>query len=743
MFAGLFISVLLSPSAEPARAAETHKHALTQFGTALWNLRRDRWLSAAQQLEAAMQTEPHATAPPKELAKLYVQLGREPQALRLARQVWERQPDDAENALLLARLLFDVGDTHEALAVTQSLVKRSSLKVQPAQAVAIYRDLARLCEKAGDLATAERAVRQAIELVVAQRAAVIAAFAFTPKQADTHAAECLEQLGRILLKRQKPNDSIQALDAAAKLYASPTVADPASAARLSWHRAAAREAQGDIPEALRQLEAYLKLQPRFPEPYQQLARLLRAAKRDEEIIPTLQTYALRDKTNYPLAAVLASEMAREPTTRRHADELFATLTTVSTDPVVLGIIVRSHLDNRRALEIIKDLDRSFVLLKDDKDKDKEKPETPQTAAAKKFAAEKARAIAVALENEPHGVAELLRAAADDLKNGTRRDHATYYFLGSLAARHQQLELAVLQFRQATRTAPDNSLYEAYSALFDALWRRGQPGEVEAACREALSSRAITRAVGELLFHYHLALALAEQGHAQAALEAAEQAIRQSGDPNRLIVRLRKHRVLCVLGRWSEAIEYGHKLLEEFDTLEERQRLRYAQAGAYWGAQKNAEAEKLLRAILDDDPDHAAACNDLGYHLADQGRHLDEAERLIRHAITLDRIERRKAGSAELENAAYIDSLGWVLFRRGRLAEARVQLERAAALPSGAIDPVVWDHLGDVLFRLDDKAQAKAAWEKALALYEADARLSSRGRRDGRLEEVKRKLTRIP
>ena len=66
-----------------------------------------------------------------------------------------------------------------------------------------------------------------------------------------------------------------------------------------------------------------------------------------------------------------------------------------------------------------------------------------------------------------------------------------------------------------------------------------------------------------------------------------------------------------------------------------------------------------------------------------------------------------------------------------------------ALPDGAIDPVVWDHLGDVCFRRDDKPKAKAMWEKAKELYEADGRISSRGRRDGRLDEVKRKLARVP
>jgi hypothetical protein len=52
---------------------------------------------------------------------------------------------------------------------------------------------------------------------------------------------------------------------------------------------------------------------------------------------------------------------------------------------------------------------------------------------------------------------------------------------------------------------------------------------------------------------------------------------------------------------------------------------------------------------------------------------------------------------------------------------------------------VWDHLGDVCFRLDDKPAAKVAWERAAALYPND----HRGRRDGRLDEVRRKLRRVP
>ena len=76
-----------------------------------------------------------------------------------------------------------------------------------------------------------------------------------------------------------------------------------------------------------------------------------------------------------------------------------------------------------------------------------------------------------------------------------------------------------------------------------------------------------------------------------------------------------------------------------------------------------------------------ALNFLGYLLADHDRRL-RPEALILKALVHDP-----------DNGAYIDSLGWVYYRLGRLPEARIQLERAVDLTGG--DPVVREHLGDV------------------------------------------------
>ena len=127
----------------------------------------------------------------------------------------------------------------------------------------------------------------------------------------------------------------------------------------------------------------------------------------------------------------------------------------------------------------------------------------------------------------------------------------------------------------------------------------------------------------------------------------------------------------------------------------------ALADLYNDAGRDGDAERTLRQLLDVEPSNAEALNYLGYLLANQGRSLDEAVRLVERALV-----------AEPGNPAYLDSLGWAHFRRGNLDEAEKYLSPAAEqLPRNA---VVQDHLGDVLARRGRWADAIDAWMRALA-----------------------------
>ena len=113
------------------------------------------------------------------------------------------------------------------------------------------------------------------------------------------------------------------------------------------------------------------------------------------------------------------------------------------------------------------------------------------------------------------------------------------------------------------------------------------------------------------------------------------------------------------------------------------------------------AEEWLEQVLDNDPQSTSAMNDLGYLWADQGKHLQRALRMIRKAV-----------AAEPDNEAYLDSLGWALYRLGGYSEAVVHLERAVSLADSP-DGVILGHLGDAYLKNKQPDRARDTWQRAL------------------------------
>lgn len=89
----------------------------------------------------------------------------------------------------------------------------------------------------------------------------------------------------------------------------------------------------------------------------------------------------------------------------------------------------------------------------------------------------------------------------------------------------------------------------------------------------------------------------------------------------------------------------------------RSRALTCQGNIFLARQQWPEAEARYRAALELEPNDLLALNNLAWLLGSQGRSLDEAERLIRHALTLNPEPR-----ADLE-----DTLATVLAARGPAA----------------------------------------------------------------------------
>jgi tetratricopeptide (TPR) repeat protein len=118
-----------------------------------------------------------------------------------------------------------------------------------------------------------------------------------------------------------------------------------------------------------------------------------------------------------------------------------------------------------------------------------------------------------------------------------------------------------------------------------------------------------------------------------------------------------------------------------------------------------------------EPDFAEALNYLGYMWAERGENLERAKKLIEKAV-----------EQEPDNAAFQDSMAWVLFKMNR-AEAALPWMLKAMKNNEEEDATLFDHLGDIYASMKDYSKARDAWERSLKI-ESNA-------------EVKRKLETAP
>src|SRR5207247_6848503 len=119
-----------------------------------------------------------------------------------------------------------------------------------------------------------------------------------------------------------------------------------------------------------------------------------------------------------------------------------------------------------------------------------------------------------------------------------------------------------------------------------------------------------------------------------------------------------------------------QLQEDYDFVNAKCYFSYGAAAEQAGLYDKA-ADLLRKSIALDPANSAEADNYLGYMWADHNMNLDEAELMIRRAL-----------ESEPNNASYLDSLGWVEFRKGQFDRALNDLLRAAKTAERA-DPVVF------------------------------------------------------
>jgi len=281
-----------------------------------------------------------------------------------------------------------------------------------------------------------------------------------------------------------------------------------------------------------------------------------------------------------------------------------------------------------------------------------------------------------------------------------------------------------------------------------------------------------RSLANLYSNYLKGLLYAEKGEYLSSLEKLERA--KAGDPQSIHIRLKIASVLVRLERLDEAeavlkeakeidpenldlslalifvYSYGERnedLEAEYEVFLKKAHDKKPKdigiseylAQFYFYKKRPQEAIDVYEKILESNPDYVEAffwlgylyedcgqrskaletwekgagldssfapiLNCLGYTYAEEGIKLDIAEEMVKKAL-----------EEEPENGAYLDSLGWVYYKKGDIERAKEYILKAISLIK---DPDVYEHLGDIYIGLGDQEEGVRYYQEGLLRFPAD------------------------
>ena len=189
--------------------------------------------------------------------------------------------------------------------------------------------------------------------------------------------------------------------------------------------------------------------------------------------------------------------------------------------------------------------------------------------------------------------------------------------------------------------------------------------------------------------------LIKAGKRSEALALLEDYARRNPDAAIEAVSTRAH-LLAAEGDYATALADMDAALQRYPA---HPSLGFTRANLLEQAGRLRDSENALEQLLKARPDDPGLANALGFTLADHNRSLDRAEKLIRQALAVSP-----------DNPAIQDSMGWLHYRRGKLAEAQPVLETAWR---NGRDADIGAHLGEVLWRRGEEGRARYVWAQAL------------------------------
>jgi tetratricopeptide (TPR) repeat protein len=689
---------------------------------------------AAALLQEALKLEPDSTAIARRLCRIYIgALARPDMAVPYGRRVMSMDPGDTDTLSQLVEYYRKV-DTGSAVALLVEVLANPKLDTHaPGRLVALselgklYASRLNQVQKAADIYAKlldGLDDKSAGRLTPVDQARI---FGNDPAQAYL-------SFGMVFLAAQRNELAARALDRGLAYD------EDNSQIALTLADTLVKLKKGQ--QALAIVERTIERQTPFVDAYELLAKVLKALHREQELTPRLEAAARRDSKNVPLQYVLADRY-RETGQADKAEKLYQELLNSQRTPQAFSALAASLFKRRKAADLLKIISEAWAR------QESQEAIKPHILAVVADDAMSAAILDVGLqqmETDPASVNASKYVILSIVANTTGR-----------ATTNRKARLEKLLRIQRMREERNPSV-QFESEIYDTLNRLGKHAEAAAALEQILKRDPNVKNVNNLV---NLADLHRRAGHNEAMKNTLREAIKldpRDGSGQRRLanllsdigqfddaVRILKDAIkrepndvendvnlgsiLIKYGKNDEAVQVFEGVLKRYADNEIVVKVSRAYLSMIYVNQGDYnKGEGELEILLERFPDDPGSNNDLGYLYAEQGKNLEKAESMIRKALS---------GSEKRE---YLDSLGWVLFKRGKVREALLPLLRAAELmradieqDGGNPDATIFEHLGDVYFELHDRGRAGDSWRQAAKAAEAVVPP------DRRLAEIKKKL----
>jgi tetratricopeptide (TPR) repeat protein len=673
----------LDPKRKRTPADEARLNSLAAFARGRILEEREDFRGALAAYEKAIEYDSTALPVYKALIGLATNLRRGDLAIKWITRAAEANPAELQFVLQAVRILIETHDAKGAVRILERAMSVPGLEKHSVGYVDIsrtlgllYLELDRADEAANSLAVVLEAVNdpEQFHLDSQQRKNL-------RKDLD------FEKIGQVFLKAKKTDLALSAFQIAAQ---------EKKGKNLSFNLAQVYLESGKSEEALDEIQKYINAQKQSKgrAAYELLAEILAKLDKSAELISRLEAAAENDARNSYLQYFLADQYAAA-NRLDDAEALYKKTLESSVD--VQGYLGLAAVYRRqgRVADLLDALTKGYA----------------QAGDLAAFNAEIKAILADAKLSE-----SLLERAADLLAAPPGKvEFATGYMLANLAGEAKKTDLSEKLYRLLLSVKKDAAelLYRELGAHFLDNRQYDDAGRIylEAAEDDDLSD---SRPQNLLMATRALTLA----GKTKEALEAIAAA--QAIIPNNPMLQFQEALVYTYSHQYDEAIERLEKLIADFSSSPipiVRETVRQAQhnlSNIYVQRGDNRKGEEILEAIYEEDPEDEQVNNDLGYLYADQGKNLEQAESMIRKAVT-----------AKPDNGAYLDSMGWVLFKREKYEEAIPWLEKAVKNLQGSGDETLYEHLAEAYDRVKQPDKALDAWRRSLELAEKSQHLDQK------------------